>query len=117
MKDIYIECGNGWKPLIQEYLDWVDNFNEDKSGEDRVETLQIKEKFGRLTIYPSYYPNGLMELLNDLERKSAKICEKCGKDIKGSRVKNYWIYTLCDKCFKEMEEKNEEIMNEFNKKL
>lgn len=108
MKDIYIECGNGWKPLIEEYLDWVNDFNKDKTDDERVETLQIKEKFGRLTIYPNYYPKGLMELLNTLEEASTKVCEECGKPIEYPRTVNYWIYTLCDECFNEMERKKKE---------
>ena len=110
-----IECGKGWKPLYDRYFKWVEEYNKDKSDEEKVETTQIKEKFGRLTIYCSHYPNGLRELLNELENESATMCEECGKPCE-SRNKNYWIYTLCDDCYNELVERKRERMEEWIKK-
>ena len=39
-----IECGEGWKPLYQPILDYIDRYNEDH--EEKIEIHQIKEKFG-----------------------------------------------------------------------
>ena len=41
-----IECDKGWEKLYQPIIDYIEDYNKDKEGDDRIEILQIKEKFG-----------------------------------------------------------------------
>ena len=111
-----VECGNGWKPLIDRYFKWIEEYNNDKSEENKIETLQIKEKFGSLRIYPSSYTDELHNLIEKLEEESSNICEECGKHIEEPIIKNHWIYPLCEDCFNSMEERRKKVMDEFWKK-
>ena len=38
-----IECGEGWKKLYQPIIDYIDEYNKDKEGVDKIEIYQIKE--------------------------------------------------------------------------
>jgi len=101
------ECDHGWYPLIKEAEDWVNNWNEKNCNEDKeLKIVQVKEKFGVLTIYCNFYPDNLHEKLFDLEQRSTKTCERCGK-TEGTNCKasHGWIYTLCPECRKKEEER------------
>ena len=99
------ECEHGWYPLIEEAEKWVEDWNVKNANEDKeLKIVQAKEKFGMLTIYCNFYPDNLHEKLFDLEQRSTKICEHCGK-TEGTTCKalHGWIYTLCPQ-FMEKEE-------------
>lgn len=104
------ECDHGWYPLIEEAEEWVNDWNLKNCNEnvkpssttlgwEKLRIVQVKEKFGMLTIYCNFYPDNLHEKLFDLEQRSAKICERCGK-TEGTTCKasHGWIYTLCPQC-------------------
>lgn len=99
------ECGDGWKPLIRRYFNWLEVYNKNKSDDEKIDTFQIKEKFGRLTIYPNRYVDELHNLIQELEEESANICEKCGSHIDKPIIKHHWIYPLCENCFSLIENK------------
>ena len=106
------ECGTGWLPLIERAKQAIDTWNtEHKDDENftKLEFVQVKEKWGLLCIYLNYYPDGFRELLYDLEKESASICEACGKRedrILTSKVHG-WYMSLCDDCkAKEIERYN-----------
>lgn len=112
------ECGDGWLPLIKEAEDWISNWN-DKNPEgycgehckgNKLEFVQVKEKFGTLTIYCNFYPEGLHDKLMDLEERSRKICEMCG-ETNGTTCESThgWIYTLCPECRKKEIERWESL--------
>lgn len=111
------ECGEGWVPLIKEAEKWVADWNEQNCNEnvkplsttlgwEKLRIVQIKEKFGMLTIYCNFYPDNLREKLIDLEQRSLKICEICG-ETEGTECKSShgWIYTLCPECRRKEEER------------
>ena len=95
-----IECGKGWKSLYQPVLDKVAEYNQGKPEEEQIEIQQVKEKFGGLRIYLSYYTKELDKMVDEAEEKSFKICESCGKP--GKTRGRGWIYTLCDDCWKKL---------------
>jgi len=37
-----IECDKGWEKLYQPIIDYIEDYNKDKEGDDRIEILQIK---------------------------------------------------------------------------
>lgn len=110
-----IECGDGWKGLYQPIIDWIIEYNKDKEGDDRIEIHQIKEKFGGLRFYASRYTDELRNMISEAEGKSYNVCEICGKPCKQIN-KGHWIYTMCQECFDDMEERRKKHMEEFLKK-
>lgn len=101
------ECGDGWLPLIEEAKKFIDDWNEKHYDEnenhngEKLAFTQVKEKFGMLTIYCNFYPDNLHEKIFDLEQRSTKICERCGKtDGTTCESSHGWIYTLCPECRK-----------------
>lgn len=64
---------------------------------------QIKEKFGTLRFYMTHYTDKIDEIIKEAEKKSRITCEYCGKP--GELRDDGWLFTLCDECEKEREEK------------
>ena len=95
-----IECGDGWKPLYQPIIDYINEYNKDKKGLDRMEIHQIKEKFGGLRVYLNFYDETVRNMIAKAEEDSFHICENCGKHIDEPIInKYYWIYPLCKECY------------------
>jgi len=89
-----VECGDGWKPLILEAL------NKMEELDDELYITQIKEKFGGLRLYTSPYKatieNELEEIIAAAEEKASQTCETCG--VPGHLRPDGWMRTLCDSC-------------------
>jgi len=65
--------------------------------------VQVKEKFGTLSVYSNYGNDEIFALIGEYEDKSAKICELCGKPgetLNSNEGKGYWLKTLCPDCAK-----------------
>jgi len=97
--------GKGWRKLIRTAFYF-------KPASVRI--IQVKEKFGTLTIYiAGSYTKEFDEyyrLINALEVNSCVVCEKCG-GYGTLDTKYYWMLTLCEKCkTKRDKEKSEELM-------
>ena len=104
------ECGSGWFPYIQKAQDLLDEYNAEHPDEEPLEFVQVKEKFGMLTIYLNRYPENIHEKIWDIEKEADDVCELCG--VKGATRKSThgWIMTLCDKC-------REEEINRYNERM
>jgi hypothetical protein len=89
--------GDGWYDLLHRLCTKLADMDE---GEFVFK--QIKEKFGRLTIYSSGGTQEMNRLIDTYEEMSLFVCEVCGSEenltLKG---RPYWIQNLCDKCGKE----------------
>lgn len=83
-----LECGPGWKLLIEEAL----------SVSPSISFTQIKEKFGTLRLYSDTATDEEMGKLEKIEKKSAHICELCGGKGVLCRLNGYWWATLCSEC-------------------
>ena len=129
-------CGKGWKPLIRTAFETFKS-QEAKSyfWWQRVYVAQIKEKFGGLRIYvdtpaswyfdhyikygddPIYAKFGetveVDRVISDLEGKSFKTCENCGKtqeeDSSVAPAGPGWIKTYCHACRKEKDSLHKNI--------
>ena len=112
-----IECDKGWKKLYQPIIDYIEDYNKDKEGDDRIEILQIKEKFGYLTIYVSKKTDELRSMIEDAEADSYHTCEVCGKHINKPITEHHWIYPMCRECFDKMNEKREKAMEAVARKI
>lgn len=62
---------------------------------------QVKEKFGRLTIYYSGGDDRVSVIVNAVSELSFSICETCGKfDNTVGHTTKGWIRTICKDCSK-----------------
>lgn len=61
---------------------------------------QIKEKFGSLRIYSSFYTEDLMKIIDKYEVLSWRTCIKCGKPSKYAT--KGWIEPYCEDCAHEI---------------
>lgn len=112
------ECGTGWWPLCQKAVNLVNEWNEkhtdglDTWGGEKLEIIQMKEKFGELNIYLNFYPDSIFNELMELAKESRGICERCGsKNGVETKKLHGWIYTLCPEC----QQKEINRWNELNK--
>ena len=112
-----IECGEGWKGIYQPIIDYIEDYNKDKEGEDKIEIYQIKEKFGTLSFYVSKKTDELRKMIEDAEAESYHVCEICGRHINKQIVEHHWIYPMCRECYDGMKEKQEKIMEEMENKI
>jgi hypothetical protein len=87
-----IECGDGWKSLLDDMTD------ELKKKNHLVKFSQVKEKWGRLTVYCYSYFEDTDEIICKYEEKSEKICEVCGK--RGKLYDDGWMKVRCKNCMK-----------------
>jgi hypothetical protein len=82
----------GWRALVDEAFDRLP---------DGVAIQQVKQKWGRLTIYTSqaHVPGDpYLSFLNELARRSTTICELCGEpgELRTNRDRMP-VMTLCDR--------------------
>lgn len=94
-----IECSNGWKGIIQPIFDYIEEYN--KSHDEKIEIFQVKEKFGTLRFYCSFYTDELNKLIQEAEEKSYYICELCGSTEHVGKTLG-WILTCCEDCVKKI---------------
>lgn len=87
----------GWMTLVSELDAAMVALDPD------YELHQVKEKFAGLRFY--YQPSGkagvdaatqMMQLAQDAERASYKICTYCGEPGRGARRVSGWWDTVCD---------------------
>lgn len=92
----YFECGDGWFNLLMEASIKLENqiLSYPESVRQDIVAYQVKEKYGALRFYVSYYTEELDEIIDTAEKKSACVCETCGASgkIRGSS----WLYCACD---------------------
>jgi len=89
-------CGDGWYDLLDS-LFLVITKELEKNPDNKFQIAQIKEKFGKLTIY---YDNGndyIRQTISQAAAMSAQICETCG-DYGTLRETTHWLKVRCDKC-------------------
>jgi hypothetical protein len=90
------ECGDGWADILVELCQKIEQYLKTmpKEHADLFVALQVKEKFGTLRFYVSQYDESIEALIVDAEKKSARVCEQCGKP--GTLRGHAWFYTACD---------------------
>lgn len=84
-----IEAPAGWSKLLHRYLAILEA--------NDCAVLQIKEKFGRLTIYYQVKNNSEYDRLHEftapIVQESMRTCTMCGKP--GTLKKHGWVVPLC----------------------
>jgi hypothetical protein len=91
------EVSEHWIPVIEEMLFILNKYLEDNNIKD-FKILQIKEKFGSLSIYHNKYENiEITNIINQAIKKCYNICEECGAPGERKR-RDGWIKVLCKNC-------------------
>ncbi len=87
-EDALTSVGSGWAQLINRVFDKL------ASIKGTVKIVQVKEKFGGLSIYTDYGNVELDKVIRDVGIESVQTCEQCGTagKIRGGS----WYKTLCD---------------------
>ena len=102
-----VECGKGWYKLIQPVVDYINEYNKNKTKEEQIQILQIKEKWGYLNIYTNFGNEELDKLIDEAEDKSLTVCEDCGSEENVGMRLTGWYTTMCLDCLKkEVKERN-----------
>lgn len=65
-----VECGEGWFPLIEPILQYIQSYNKDKAEEYQIVVYQIKEKWGILQLEIGNYPDELAKMIEAAEKAS-----------------------------------------------
>lgn len=94
------ECGNGWFEIIKKLCEGIQKEIEEQKLDPAPYVQQVKEKFGGLRFYMSYYTDKMSKLIRKAEEEAWKTCETCGskKDVLHT---DGWIETICSKCLEE----------------
>lgn len=97
----WFECGDGWFDILLEASTRLQKQIETypKDVRDDIVALQVKEKYGTLRFYISYYTEELDEIIQHAEKRSACTCETCGKP--GKLYGAFWLYTACEEHIRE----------------
>jgi len=122
LKDSFSDYGDGWIPHVNKITDTlvhrVNQYNTDNGTELKFHINQIKQKFGGLRYYISFYDTDGVDndfITNshkyvwDMEFVAGFICEQCG--MYAEKRGGGWITTLCDGCYNERndEDKDDEF--------
>lgn len=107
---VYFPFGYGWVKLIYKMCKEL----APVLGEDKIEWLQIKEKYGGMRLYCGACRGEVYDIIDKYEEMSERVCERCGK--KGiAREGLGWIVTLCGSCYKEALEERKKRIEELKK--
>jgi hypothetical protein len=91
------ECDDGWFEILVEFSENISSIKESLGIEYEVTT--VKEKLGKLTIYPYSDHKEINDLINLATNKSRITCEICGDHGKIRNTR--WIRSLCEKHYQE----------------
>lgn len=81
--------GNGWFGIVKRLIEDLIALGWNK------EICQIKEKFGGLRFYINEGSDQMHARINEAEKESYLICEKCGEPGEHRTDRGWWA-TLCD---------------------
>lgn len=94
-----IGIGKGWWTIFKDLCDEIEVHLIERNIDD-FRILQVKEKFGGLTVYThnaDYHIDGLIAMAMSW---AARTCEICG-DLGSLDTNSRWLKTLCEKHAKE----------------
>ncbi len=94
------EVGKGWAGVIQKHLPEISKVVEEQKLTD-FRIVQVKEKFGMLSIYCNYYIDEIDEIIDEMEEECSKTCEKCGSTENVEYRQDGWMRVTCSRCEEE----------------
>ena len=104
-----IQCDDGWFRLIESLAYQVHRLNE-RSDDEPIRAVQVKEKFGGLRFYTDTSSDALWPLVQYAGRISKQTCELCG-DMGSTRVRTDLVRhkALCDEHYYDSRDIPEQI--------
>ena len=87
--------GEQWAAEVQEAINKLPEKERDK-----IRIMDLKEKWGFLHQYFSYYTDELDEVVGKYERLSERTCITCGAPA--TKISRGWISPFCDCCAKKL---------------
>lgn len=106
-----IAFGEQWASDVQTA---INKLPEDKRESVRI--MDVKEKYGFLHTYFSYYPRELNDVIKKYKRLSERTCIRCGAPA--TKISQGWISPYCDDCAEkipyDMVDINEWLEEEYN---
>lgn len=88
-------CDDGWYDLIYTLCSQITNHLKWNKKDDKVQVVQVKEKFGGLRFYINGGPDEVHGMISMAEAMSYKICDVCGNKGETKRIQG-WYRTTCD---------------------
>ena len=109
-----VAFGDGWFDIFYDLCKKLNGL------EPHMHFDQCKEKFGTARVYFSQdvscscgtQSGPIFDLVDEFEKKSATVCEWCGKSGE-IREDLPWIRTLCDDCYRNKKKADADIAKEF----
>ena len=92
-----IDAGPGWFDLIDNLCSDIQTYI-DINELSQVETVQVKEKYGRLCFYIDGGDTVIHDMISLAEKNSETTCENCGSSDASNEETNGWYKTRCIKC-------------------
>lgn len=80
----------GWESIAKEMI------NKCEEIDPSYEIFDMKEKYGSLRIYSNTGSEKIIEIEQQYESISSKICCRCGKPA--TKISTGWILPFCDNC-------------------
>jgi streptogramin lyase len=92
-----IEINAGWRPILERLLGRLETeiAAQPMDDRDRFRVLQIKEKFGRLTVYLADSTLDMDAVIQKAADESTQICEVCGAPGE-LKQRDYWWSPRCE---------------------
>lgn len=86
-----IAFGEQWAKEVQETINKLP-----KQERERIRIMDLKEKYGGLRAYFSYYTEELDNVLSKYEKLSERTCIICGASA--TKISTGWISPYCSSC-------------------
>lgn len=91
-----LECGDGWFDIIWSMCEEIEQDIRRTHPTFTFRIIQLKEKWGDLTVYTVGGNGSIDKILRKYKIKSLETCELCGKPGK-LRTKG-WHQVRCEEC-------------------
>lgn len=101
------EHRRGWDQLSEKVLSTVEEYNKENFDKGSYITIgQVKEKWGRLEIYPHFTNvpaetvDKIWDMIKQVREESLNVCEECGTRENVGMTQNMWYTVTCLDCLK-----------------
>lgn len=91
------ECGDGWFNLLYDMSMKLEAHLKEMPASERFKAVQVKEKFGSLSVCLSGYDEVTEKIIREAEVVANRTCEKCGNP--GVPMEARWDHVFCNACF------------------
>lgn len=90
-------CGIGWYPILERLFADMDTICVE-DGLEKMEVIQVKEKFGSLRVYVKDGNERIYRRIAEAEEEAFTICENCGGPSDGVLSRQGLHTNVCKNC-------------------